>query len=136
MPIHQEVKELASRTFYTGDEWDRMWAKKCRRLKTGAALVRLVDDPKLYEVAIERSAVGYLGWDAAMLRSKLPQVIERVHEFIEANFRSEFFTSPALIEAQTQCRLDQVLRPALTLHRASAPAAVPQPPSSPSPFAE
>src|ERR1019366_8871311 len=44
LPIHQDVKELASRTFYTGDEWDRVWARRARRLPTGTALVRLVDD--------------------------------------------------------------------------------------------
>src|SRR5207244_2932856 len=63
VPIHQEVRELSSRTFYTGDEWDRVWAQKARGLPTGVALVRLVDDARLHEVRVERSAVGYLAWD-------------------------------------------------------------------------
>jgi hypothetical protein len=115
VPIHEEVQELSSRTFYTGDEWDRLWAKRLRKLPTGTALVRLVDDPKLTEVAVERSAVGYLGWDAAMLQRKLPQVIERLQRFLEDNFRSEFFTAPQVIEAEAQRRLQQVLHPTIVL---------------------
>ena len=113
VPVHQEVQELAHRTYYTGDEWDRLWAKRARKLPTGVALVRLVDDPKLYKVAVERSAVGYLGMDAATMQKKLPQVIERVLAFLEENFRSEFFTTPEAIEAETERRLLSVVRPVI-----------------------
>jgi TraM recognition site of TraD and TraG len=116
LPVHEEVRELASRTFYTGDEWDRLWAKRVRTLPTGTALVRLVNDPTLSKVKVERSAVGYLGWDASLLQRKLPQVIERLHAFLEANFRSEFFQPPHAIEAETEARLQRVLRAAATVH--------------------
>ncbi|MDP9025376.1 MAG: hypothetical protein M3N13_08390, partial [Candidatus Eremiobacteraeota bacterium] len=109
VPIHEEVQELSSRTFYTGDEWERMWAKRARVLQTGVALVRLVDDPELYEVAVDRSAVGYLGWDAGLLRRKLPRVIDQVDAFVEENFRSEFFVRPEVIDAETEKRLHALL---------------------------
>jgi hypothetical protein len=112
VPIHQEVQELASRTFYTGDEWDRMWAKRIRRLPTGVALVRLVDDHKLYKVAVERSSIGYLGWDAGLLKKKLPNVIEDVYAFVEENFRSEFFDTPEAIDRLSKERLDRLLQQA------------------------
>jgi hypothetical protein len=117
VPIHEEVQELASKTFYTGDEWDRMWGKQLRKLPTGAALVRLVNDPKLYKVLIERSAVGYLGWDAGEIRRKLPQVLERLDAFLDENFRSDLFSSPQAIDAEAQQRLDRVLRPVITLQQ-------------------
>lgn len=119
VPIHEEVRELASRTFYTGDEWDRVWAKRARKLPTGVALVRLVDDA-LYQVAVERSAVGYLGWDAETLRKKLPHVLEGVEQFIERNFASEFFTRPETIERETKERLEKLVQAATTTGAASA----------------
>jgi len=115
VPIHQEVQELGSRTFYTGDEWDRVWARRARTLPTGVALVRLVDDSRLHKVAVERSAIGYLGWDTPLLCKKLPQVIEAVYAFIEENFSSEFFTSPHDIEQQTERRMNAILNPTITL---------------------
>jgi hypothetical protein len=56
-----------------------------------------------------------LGWDAALLQRKLPQVIERLQRFLEDNFRSEFFTAPHAIEAEAQRRLQQVLHPTIVL---------------------
>lgn len=61
------------------------------------------------------SAVGHLGWDASQLQRKLPQVIERLLAFVEENFRSEFFVSPQTIDAESQERLERVLRPVATL---------------------
>jgi hypothetical protein len=118
LPIHQDVKELASRTFYTGDEWDRVWARRARRLPTGTALVRLVDDNRLYRVAVERSAIGYLGWDTPLLRRKLPEVIDTVNAFIEENFRSDLFTRPEVIEAETEKRLQALLHPPIDVRSA------------------
>ena len=115
LPIHQEVQELSRKTFYTGDEWDRVWAKRARLLPTGVALARLVDDPRLYKVFVERSAIGYLGWDAAVLRRKLPHIIDEVHAFIEENFRSEFFVTPDVIERETEERLNAILNPPIKI---------------------
>lgn len=112
VPIHEEVQELSNRTFYSGDEWDRMWSKRARKLPTGVALIRLVNDDKLYKVSVERSAIGHLGWDAETLRKKLPRAIDDVEAFVERNFQSEFFVAPESIERETLARLQLLTAPA------------------------
>lgn len=133
LPVHEDVQELAGRTFYTGDDWDRKWARRCRTLPTGVALVRLVDDPVLYRVNVERSAVSYLGWDATLLQQKLPEVLDRLHAFVDANFRSELFLSPHVIDAETEARLQSIVRPVITLR---SDAAQPERPAPRTPFGE
>src|SRR5205823_1775734 len=114
VPVHEEVSELASRTFFSGDEWDRVWAKRVRELRTGEALIRLVNDPALHHVRVKRSAPGVLGLDPTDLARRFPQAFERVEQFIENNFRSEFFVSPQVVERETEERLQAVLRPRTT----------------------
>ncbi len=133
VPIHEEVSELASKTFYSGDEWDRVWAKRVRQLNTGEALVRLVNDHQLHRVLVERSAPGVLGLDLAMLARKFPQAIERVEQFIENNFRSEFFVRPQVIEAETEARLRAVLRTPIVVQ---SPPTRPHSEGSNAPFSE
>ena len=55
-PSLQDVKELASITYYTGDEWDRMWAKRCRRLNHAPRNV--------YRVAYPHVELPTVGHDA------------------------------------------------------------------------
>ncbi len=109
LPVHEDVRELSRVTFYTGDEWDRRWAKQLRLLPTGVCLARLSDNPKLFEVAVERSAIGYLGLETPALMRRYPHVIDQVHAFIENNFRSEFFVSPQTIDHETEQRLSAIL---------------------------
>src|SRR5207253_6147715 len=73
VPVHEEVSELASRTFVSGDEWDRVWGRRVRELRTGEALIRLVNDPTLHHVRVERSAPGVLGLDLSELTRRFPQ---------------------------------------------------------------
>jgi len=54
---------------------------------------------------------------------ELPDVLEDVDRMVEENFRSEIFVSPAVIEAETQERLDAVLRPALVVEGATGESA-------------
>jgi hypothetical protein len=108
VPLYEEVREVSGRVYFTGDEWDRVWARDMRLLPTGVALVRLVNDPQLHTVAVQRSAMGYLGWDAAQLRRKLPMALDQLDEFVEKNFRSEFFTQPEVIERETEERIRRV----------------------------
>lgn len=108
-PIHEEVREKSSVTFYTGDERDRVWARKVRLLPTGVALVRLVNDTKLREIAVEQSAIGFLSWDRSELAKRLPCVLERVQELLDTNFRSEFFTTPQAIAREMDERLRRVI---------------------------
>ena len=51
---------------------------------------------------------------------KLPQVIENVHAFVEENFRSDLFVTPASIEAEMQERLDKLLHPPIQIRSTNA----------------
>jgi len=138
VPVHEEVRELASRTFYTFDEQKNEWAREIRKLQTGVALMRLVDDPLLYHVAVKRSTTGHLAWDRAKLAAKMPQVLEAVDQLIDENFRSGLFVAPEVIEAQTRERLARVLRPAIIVQSEPPPAAAlpaPAPPADEDTFA-
>lgn len=120
VPQYEEVKELANINYYAGDEWDRVWAKKLRTLPTGTALVRLVNDAEVHEIAVESSAIGYLGWDAALLRKKLPQVLDRTLKLIDDNFHSEYFVSPQVIEREREARLQAIVRPTAAMNTGAA----------------
>lgn len=109
-PIHEEVQELASVTFYSGDDWDRVWAQKARSLSTGVALVRLVNTPQLHEVAVKKSSIGYLGWDRGEIAKRLPNVLDNLDRMLEKNFSSEYFTKPETIEQETDARLNKLLQ--------------------------
>jgi TraM recognition site of TraD and TraG len=115
VPEYEQFLELASRTYYTFEEQKSLWAQAVRNLRTGEALLRLVDDPRLYALNVKRDTPGHLGWDAEVLYRELPEALEDVDRLIEENFRSELFASPAAIEAETEKRLQAVLRPVLRL---------------------
>jgi hypothetical protein len=100
--------ELMSRTFATFDEDRQVWARNIRRLPRGHAFIRLVDDPRVYQVAVKRSAPGHLSWDIRQLSEDYPEALEDVERLIEQNFRSEFFVSPQTIEAETRERLERI----------------------------
>jgi len=115
VPTYDEFLELSSRTYSSFDEQRSLWAKRVRSLPTGTALLRLVNDPALYDVAVKRSAPGYLGWDMARIAEDLPDVLEDLSALLEKNFQSEFFTTPEAIDRETEARLKAVLRPVITL---------------------
>jgi cell division septum initiation protein DivIVA len=136
LPVHEDYWELVNRTYYSFDEMRNVWARDIRNLSRGTAFVRLVDDPTLFHVDVKRSAPGYLAWDAARLTEDLPEAIEDVHRLIERNFRSDFFVSPTVIEAETRQRLERVLRPQLTVRGGAQPEALPATPRADNPFSE
>jgi hypothetical protein len=123
---HEDFVELSNRTYFTFEEDKNVWAREIRNRPTGSAFLRLVDDPKLYDVDVKRSAPGYLAWDTEKIAGELPDVLEDVDRMVEENFRSEIFVSPAVIEAETRERLDAVLRPALTVEGATVESALAQ----------
>lgn len=130
VPIHEDYDELGNRVFYSFDEWQNIWARGVRRLETGSCLLRLVDDPNLYEVDVRRSAPGHLSWDMDTLIRRFPQSIQDRDRLIEENFRSEIFVSPQTIELETQHRLENVTRgviPAYANGGSSPPAPEPNP---------
>lgn len=120
VPEYEQFLELSNRTYFTFEEQRNLWAQAVRNLPTGAGLMRLVNDPKLYEVNVRRSAPGYLGWDIETLASEMPEVLEDMDRLIEQNFQSDLFVSPEVIDRETQKRLQNVLRPKLTIQTESA----------------
>lgn len=115
VPEYEQFLELTNRSYYSFDEQRSLWAQAVRNLPTGVALMRLVDDPRLYEVDVKRSAPGYLGWDIEMLARELPEALEDMDRIVEQNFQSELFVSPEVIDQESQERLQEVLRPKITI---------------------
>jgi hypothetical protein len=140
MPEYEEYEELASRTFYSFDEWRHIWAKGLRTLKTGSCLLRLVDDPELHEVEVERRVPGYLDWDDETLAYEMPEVLDDVEQLKERNFRSDLFSAPADVDREMHERIESVIHPAIVIQSHDAQpslSALPSaaPPVQPHPFA-
>ncbi len=111
LPVYETFRELSRRSYYTFEEQAALWAKEIRLLKTGQALLRMVNDPALYRVDVRRHAPGYLSWDLPKIMRCQSSAIDRVSAMIEENYRSEVFTSPCVIERETTERLQRVLHP-------------------------
>ncbi len=136
VPVYEDYDELASRVFYTFDEQKNLWASQVRRLKTGACLLRLVDDPALYDVDVKRDAPGHLAWDAETLLRHYPRAIEERDRLVEQNYRSDLFVPPEIIEAQTQERIVAVLQAALPAPRPAGQPPVATTDQTPVPFVD
>jgi hypothetical protein len=109
VPEYDNFLELSSRTYQTFEEQKSEWAREIRRLRTGEAIVRLVNDPKLYRVNVKRSAPGFLGYDMQTLVRKLPHVLEQMDRMIEENFRSEFFVQAETVDREIEARVQRLL---------------------------
>ena len=83
--------------------------------------MRLVDDPNVYEVDVERHAPGWLSHDLDTLRRLLPSAIDSLQRLIEENFASDLFVSPAQIERETTQRLERILHPMVELREIETP---------------
>ena len=110
VPIHEDFVELMNRTYVTFEEDKQVWARDLRRLPRGRALVRLVDEPRLFDVAVKRSAPGHLAFNSKTLAEEFPDVIEEVHALIERNFQSDLFSTPEAIDAESSARLARILQ--------------------------
>jgi len=121
LPEYEQFLELSNRTYYSFDEQRSLWAQKVRNLPTGVALLRLVNDPSLYEVNVKRSAPGYLAWDIDTLARELPEALEDMDRLVEHNFASELFVPPEVIDRETHERLQAVLKPRLVIPVESRP---------------
>jgi len=109
VPEYEDFVEVASRTYVTFEEQKSEWAKKVRNLRTGEAVVRLVDEPGVHCVKVKRSAPGHLKYDVGVIAKRFPQVIEKMEQLIEENFQSEIFTSAEVIDRETELRLERLL---------------------------
>lgn len=117
LPIHDDFMELARRSYYTFEEQRSLLAQQVRTHETGRAFVRIVDDPQVYDVDIQRYAPGHLEWDLDKLARRRPEAIENVSQLVEQNFQSEYFVSAKTIDRQAEERLQRILNPAIKLGR-------------------
>lgn len=115
VPVHDEFLELSTRSYFTFDEQKHLWAQGVRNLETGTGLLRVVNDPKLYETLVKRSAPGHLKWPMQILAQEYPAALEQVDRLIEKNFQQDLFVAPQDIDRQTEERLQQVLHPSITV---------------------
>jgi hypothetical protein len=116
VPVYEEFQELASRTYSTFDEQKQEWASFIRKLKTGQALVRLVDEPELKIVNVKKSTPGLLNFDLHTIARKFPEALERMDELIEKNFRSDFFVPAADVDREAQRRIESILYPKIAVN--------------------
>jgi TraM recognition site of TraD and TraG len=126
LPEYEQFLELSRRTYFTFEEQKQLWAQKLRLKKRGEAILRLVDDPTLYDVDVKRDAPGHLKWDTATIRHELPALFEEYQRLIAGNFQSDIFLSPQLVDQRAEERLHAVLNP--TIHVQTA---VPDDPRAP-----
>lgn len=128
LPIHEEFRELVRKSYYTFEEQRALWAKAVRHLRTGQTWLRIVNDPQLYEVDVQRHAPGYLAWDIEKIMSRCPQALDAVFALVERNGESEYFVSPQEIERETEERLARILQPRIeVVAPRSVGAAIPAP---------
>lgn len=116
LPVYDEFFELSRRSYYTFEEQRSLWAQQVRLLKTGQVLARMVNDPTMYRIDVQRHAPGYLEWDIEKIMRRRPDAVDAVQAFIEQNFASEYFVSPQTIEHETTLRLERILQPTITIH--------------------
>jgi hypothetical protein len=109
-PEYEEFMELSSRTYESFQEQRSAWARDIRNLRTGQALLRLVNEPKLRLVNIRRSAPGFLSFDMDTLVRKFPEAIQRMENLVEQNFKSDFFVPAAEVDREQQQRLEQLVK--------------------------
>ncbi len=119
LPVYETFDELSRRAYYTFEEQAALWAKEVRLLRTGQALLRLVNDPAIRRVNVQRHAPGYLSWDIATILRSYPAGFDAVEQLIELNDRSDVFTSPVLIERETADRLQRILHPVIDVRPAA-----------------
>ena len=109
LPVYDEFQELSRKSYYTFEEQRALWAQQIRLLKTGQALIKIVNDPNLYRINVERHAPGYLASEIKLLIRRSPATLESVERFIEQNYQQDFFVTPAAIELETHERLQRLL---------------------------
>jgi hypothetical protein len=121
VPEYEDFVELASRTHYSFEEQKQMWASRIRKLRTGSALVRLVDDTRLHEIDVKRSAPGFLRHDIAKIARDFPQALDDLDRLVERNFAADCFVPAHLVDREAQSRIQRVLNPPIDVRLPSSP---------------
>lgn len=115
LPEYERFMELASKSFTTFEEQRSEWARDIRKLKTGQALLRLVNDDSLYHIDVKRTAPGSLSLNWATVCKSMPKVADQVQQLRENNFTQDCFVSPTVVERETRERLEKVLCPKIVV---------------------
>jgi hypothetical protein len=110
IPEYDEFLELSSRTYESFNEQRSEWASTIRNLRTGQALIRLVNEPNVRLANIQRFAPGYLAHDFETIQRYFPKAIERMNDLIERNFHSDFFIPAAEIDREQDERIRRITR--------------------------
>jgi hypothetical protein len=121
VPEYESFLELANRTYRSFEEQRSIWARDVRNLRTGQALVRLVDDPHVHLVDVKRSAPGYLRHDLAGIARHFPKLLDKVQALIEANFARDMFVPAAVVDRQIEDRLEGLLNKPLVINSHESP---------------
>lgn len=121
MPEYEQFYELASRTYESFEEQMQQWASEIRRLSRGQALMRLVDDPRLYRVNVKKSTPGFLAYDTPTIKKRFSEVYDRMQQMIEANFQSDFFVPAHVIDREAQERIERIVRRRIVLDAPATP---------------
>lgn len=114
-PVYENFMELASRTYESFDEQRAIWARDVRNLRTGQALLRLVDDPDIHLVDVKRSAPGYLRHDLNGIARHCPEMLDRMQALVERNFESDLFVPATVVDRQIDERLQRLLNPPIAV---------------------
>ena len=115
IPVYEQHEEVSGRTFMSFDEQQAEWAKEIRTLKTGEALLRIVDQDETVRVAVERSSPGYLEHDILTLNNQFQKIVDLKAALIEKNFSSDLFLPASQIDRETEERIQQVCFPKITV---------------------
>jgi hypothetical protein len=115
VPVHQEFSELANRVFFSPEEQKSEWGRKVRELETGQCLLKLVNDKRIRFVGVKRSTPGPLAWDDETLLRLYPKAYHDRDALIDANFASDLFVRPEVIEEESVRRLESLVNPRIEL---------------------
>jgi hypothetical protein len=114
MAEYEEYMELASKTYLSFDEQKLEWDKKLRQQLPGQGVLD-IPGMGLQELLIKRTSVGELAVPWQEVLKHLPRVKDAYDRLLEENFRQDCFVSPAVIEKETELRLQRVLQPRIEL---------------------
>jgi len=116
VPIYEEFLQLSSRNYVSFEEQKHEWGKRLRELRTGEALLKIVNDARLHELIVRRSAPGHLGLDWDVVRRRMPKVADAYDRMLAENFsQADCFVTPSIIERDTNERLQRILQPRLEI---------------------
>lgn len=96
VPIHEEVEETSSVTFFPFEEHRLEWSRTIRQLRTGEAFGKFLDDPNLYRILVDYAPVRVT-----------TELRERMAELLEQNYSQKYFMSAT--EADDAAEQDRLL---------------------------